>query len=141
GYVIPALGGSARRIGAASRMGVSWSPSGRDLAVSWSDRPGVPPGIFLLSIGSGSPRRLTSPKAGWQDILPAFSPDGEQVAYVHADEDLVASELFVVPVGGGEPVRLRRDHGRWSGIAWHGQDEIVGSLSVTGIAKLWRVRV
>ena len=74
------------RIAGGPSARIAWSPDQRwivgrpDLAEdlarngSWA--------LYLIPLGSGTPRRLTDAKAPDIDLAPAFSPDGRRLAYV-----------------------------------------------------------
>ena len=122
-YIIPALGGTERRVrkalweeqefyealGSAGRL--AWSPDGKLLA--FSDRPSrnEQSSIFLLSLDSLEARRLTSP-LGRGDFDPAFSPDGQTLAFARR-----GTGIYTVPVLGGEEHRLISGGYNW-GLAW-----------------------
>jgi Tol biopolymer transport system component len=90
-YSVLSTGGGERKLsdfhiagGPSAR--IAWSPDQRwivgrpdlteDLAKNgnWA--------LYLIPIGSGTPRRLTAAKAPDIDLTPAFSPDGLRLAYV-----------------------------------------------------------
>jgi len=144
-FVIPALGGTERRVyrGPASiGGGLSWSPDGKVLAfpearefdpsTSW---------LSLLSLADGSVRRLTTPPAASMDTQPSFSPDGSQLAFDRATIAGVSNDIYVIPASGGKPVRLTFDHRPIMGVpAWTADGkEIVFSSARGGRDSLWRV--
>ena len=87
--VLPTGGGERKRsdirIAGGPSARIAWSPdqrwivgrldSAEDLARngSWA--------LYLIPLGSGTPRRLTDAKAPDLDATPAFSPDGRRFAY------------------------------------------------------------
>ena len=90
--VIPALGGSERKLAESSPQydfqddtplsGLGWSPDSKWIAFSIRDSPAEPNALFLLSLETGERRRLTTPppnSAG--DGTPAFSPDGRTLVF------------------------------------------------------------
>src|SRR5262249_20654807 len=100
-YVIPALGGTERRLRETHWSEnefyqvfwffgrLSWSPDGKTLA--YSDRAsGDEPtsSIFLLSLDSMEPRKLTSPHGSVGDYNPDFSPDGQTLAFNRAAQGI-----------------------------------------------------
>lgn len=112
--VIPALGGSERTVAAAAvlNLGLAWSPDGQSLLVASAEAPGTPAGIFAVSVGAGTMKRLTRPPAGaWSgDVSPALSPDGRTLAFARS-LTRSNSEIYVVPLSEsldveGEPRRL-----------------------------------
>jgi Tol biopolymer transport system component len=154
-YLVPALGGPERKLAkAGGRVNtedaparIAWRPSGEWggewLAVTDSEAPGEPVGIFLLSVETGEKRRLTSPPAHFfGDWNPAFSPDGKTLAFTRAVNG-ISLDIYVVPVSGGEPRRLTFDDAHLKGLAWTPDGrEIVFSSSRGGsvhTAALWKV--
>ncbi len=112
--VIPALGGPERTVAEAAvlNLGLAWSPDGRSLLVARAEAQGTPAGIFAVSVGAGTMKRLTRPPAGaWAgDISPALSPDGRTLAFARS-LTRSNSEIYVVPLSEsldveGEPRRL-----------------------------------
>ena len=93
--MIPALGGAERKLGESAgceRPGLSWSPDGKYLALAdkstprdrghyawWGNRPYS---IFLLSVETGTKRKLTSPPTESLDSMPTFSPDGKIIGLI-----------------------------------------------------------
>ena len=112
-HAIPALGGAERRLyaGAATEFPNSfdWSPNGKFLAISESNRDRTHARITLLSLAGSGTRGLTEPGEQDLDIEPAFSPDGSTVAFVRSNVGGMVSELYVVPTSGGEARRLTFD--------------------------------
>ena len=112
--VIPALGGPERTVVEAEGLGLglAWSLDGQALFVARGDPPGKPAGIFVVSVGTGTMRRLTTPPAGaWSgDVSPALSPDGRTLAFARS-LTRSNSDIYVVPLSAGleatgEPRRL-----------------------------------
>ena len=96
-YAIPALGGIERRLYAGPTTEFSnsfdWSPDGRFLAISESNRDRTNARIALLSLADSGARGLTEPGEQDLDIEPAFSPDGSTVAFVRSNVGGMVSEL------------------------------------------------
>jgi Tol biopolymer transport system component len=144
-YAIPALGGIERRLyaGPATEFPDSfdWSPDGRFLAISESNRDRTHARIALLSLADSGTRGLTEPGEKDLDIEPAFSPDGATVAFVRSNVGGMVSELYVVPTRGGEARRLTFDQRTiWSLPAWMPDGkEIVFASSRSGSFSLWRI--
>ncbi|MCP5111874.1 MAG: protein kinase, partial [bacterium] len=118
---IPRIGGSERllaEISASPRLGVSWSPDGRYLAVP--DRPSRdgPPGVSLVAVDSGEKSTLVLAPTGATEVrTPVFSPDGDTVAFdvVHGAG---LGDTYLVSATGGEPERLTHSGGEPEGLAW-----------------------
>ena len=145
-YAIPALGGIERRLYAGPAAtefpnSFDWSPDGKFLAISESNRDKTRARITLLSLVDSGTRRLTKPGEQDLDIEPAFSPDGSTVAFVRSNAGGMVSELYVVPTSGGEARRLTFDQRTiWSLPAWMPDgNEIVFTSSRSGSPSLWRI--
>jgi Tol biopolymer transport system component len=106
--LIPPSGGpelTIAEVQGLAHQGLSWSPNDLSLAVVDRSSPAEPLGIFVLDVGSGAKRRLTTPPSSVADQQPAFSPDGRTVAFIRT---LLGRGFFVhtVPAAGGEPSLL-----------------------------------
>ena len=93
--------------------GLAWSPDGRFPAMVDREPPQSPRSIFLLDIGTGERRKLTTPPAGWAgDGLSAFSPDGLSLAFARTrfgwPSDIYVQALSENGELRGSPDRLRR---------------------------------
>lgn len=149
-YVVPALGGTERRLWTSttalppawtSGRSLDWSPDGKFLAFSAIQPDRAHAWITLLSIADSTTRPLTSPQGQNLDYGPAFSPDGSTVAFVRGIAPGVVEDLYVVPTASGEPKRLTFDNAWLMGPpAWtpDGRD-IVFSSRRGGLASLWRI--
>jgi Tol biopolymer transport system component/DNA-binding winged helix-turn-helix (wHTH) protein len=123
--MIPALGGAERKLGESvgCGLGLSWSPDGKYLALADKNTAREPYSIFLLSIETGTKRKLTSPPAEsrWESI-PAFSPDGRTLAFNRYASDINdAIYLLSLTSDGtplGEPRRLTHDERAIQGLDW-----------------------
>jgi Tol biopolymer transport system component/DNA-binding winged helix-turn-helix (wHTH) protein len=125
-YIIPALGGSERRVHtlwhkqdfdeAWFRGRLSWSPDGKLLAFSDRASRNEAASIFLLPLDSLEVRRLTSPLHSRGDLCPEFSPDGQTLTFARAWQGAVST--YTVPVSGGEEHRLSSDATYQWGLAW-----------------------
>src|SRR5579864_8635123 len=144
-FVIPALGGTERRVyrGPASMGGgLSWSPDGKVLAFpQGSDSDRTTSWLSFLSLADGSIRPLTTPPGGSMDSLPSFSPDGSQVAFVRSLVAGVSNDVYVVSPSGGAAKRLTFDRLPIMGVpAWTADGrEIVFSSTRGGRDSLWRI--
>jgi Tol biopolymer transport system component/DNA-binding winged helix-turn-helix (wHTH) protein len=125
-YIIPALGGSERRVHtlwhkqdfdeAWFRGRLSWSPDGKLLAFSDRAPRDEAPSIFLLPLDSLEVRRLTSPLHSRGDWCPEFSPDGQTLTFTRVWQG--GDSTYTVPVTGGEEHRLSSDAKYQWGLAW-----------------------
>jgi Tol biopolymer transport system component/DNA-binding winged helix-turn-helix (wHTH) protein len=139
-YVVPALGGTERRLTDASCMGISWSPSGSRIALVHSDPPNSAGAIFLLDLQDLSLHRLTSsPGTNIGDRLPMFSPDGNLLAFVRASSPWV-TDLYVVSLAGGQVQQLTFDNTEIRGLTWtiDSRQLVINSHRAGGMS-LWRV--
>jgi Tol biopolymer transport system component len=144
-YVIPALGGSERRVYAAVLPGwfpcnkMSWSPDGKSLLFTESVDNYAEARLTLLSLSDLAARPLTSPRPKELDCDPVFSPDGATVAFARGPMGSSVSDSYVVKVAGGQPLRLTT--GNSGGDAAWTQDgsEIVFASCMKGIPSLWRI--
>jgi Tol biopolymer transport system component len=138
-YVIPALGGSERRLftGPVTRCGaLNWSPDGKTIAFSEPNESRTRSRISLFSLSDLTTRRLTSPPDQHFDCSPVFSPDGSQVAF---EEGFGGEDLFVVKVSGGDPIRLTFDNSGGSPAWTQDGREIVFSSPTGNLNSLWRI--
>lgn len=96
--------------------------------------------LYLLPIGGGTARRLTSGPA-W-DVQPRFSPDGRDVAF--ASDRGGGNNLWRMPVDGGAPVQVSKEDFRLlNNPAWTpdgqyliGRKHFTGERSL-GAGELW----
>jgi Tol biopolymer transport system component/DNA-binding winged helix-turn-helix (wHTH) protein len=142
-YVIPALGGTERRLYAMLRPAypdLAWSPDGKLLGFSEGSPNSAQSRITLLSVSNSTRRQLTYPPHDSRDDSLAFSPDGSQVAFVRGTIAGVVNDVFVVPAAGGEAKRLTFDHCQTFGVDWTADGyDIVFSSVRGGQLSLWRV--
>jgi eukaryotic-like serine/threonine-protein kinase len=146
-YVIPALGGSERRLyrGPGSfRFGynrLDWSPDGRVLVFSEPSEGDHSSRIALLSLKDLTTTQLTSPPNQEGDREPVFSPDGLSVAFIRWPIGSNLGDVFVVSASGSDPRRVTFDNS-CSDPAWTPDSrEIVFSSAMGGLRSLWRVPV
>ena len=141
--VVPLDGGQPRTLWRTGSQlmgsGLSWSPDGRQLALSARPSIGQPLRIMLLDVRTLSRQWLTDPDSVEGDALPAFSPDGASLAFVRRAGP--KSALHVVQLETGEVRRLdvgRHDVGdmTWSD---EGRSLIFTSLRAGGRDTLWRI--
>ncbi len=147
-FVIPALGGAERCLGAfqmASAHGLSWSPDGTSLALPHRASLGGPTAIRLVSLDGTESRTLTRPPPGYRgDADPRFAPDGRTLAFARV-EALGASDVYLVPSAGGKERRLTRGNHNTQGLAWapDGRSLAFSAVRLGGGSPfaLWRVSV
>ncbi|MFM8392610.1 MAG: winged helix-turn-helix domain-containing protein [Acidobacteriota bacterium] len=139
--VAPALGGMEREV-AQVEGGLSWSPDGRHFAVTESEQPDGPTGIFLLTVDGQTRQALTVPdNRRIYDSTPRFSPDGKQVAFVRWINSS-SGDLHIVNVGNRETRQLTFDHSKISDLQWSPDGELIFFASNrNGNQRLWRVPV
>lgn len=140
--LVPALGGAERKVCdlRRSRSKISFSPDGGTIAVHDGDETGAPSGIFIVTVESGTKRRLTVPPPNTSDDAPAFAPDGKSVAFLRGFASLVR-EIFVTEIAAGdEPRRLTFDKTWISDQTWDGQKIVFASARANNNQiMLWRI--
>jgi dipeptidyl aminopeptidase/acylaminoacyl peptidase len=113
-WLIPAAGGSARRITSGSwsiaepdtSVPLSWSPDSRDIALTRVPTPHTGDGdqstIIVVDVATKQVRQLTS-HTRFEDYA-SFSPDGSKIAYWYSlnGDDMNESNVFVTPAQGGD---------------------------------------
>lgn len=123
---------------------LDWSPDGQWLAVSHTDSPDKPNGLFLVNVATGEKRTLTKPEQMvGGDMDPHFSPDGKVITFIrHIHRS--HQELYSIPVTGGQPQQLTADAKQISGHDWMpghaGQGAIVFASDRGGEFRLWKMR-
>jgi Tol biopolymer transport system component/DNA-binding winged helix-turn-helix (wHTH) protein len=144
-YVIPALGGSERRLYTASSPlwtqcdKMDWSPDGKSLIFSEALDGGAKARLSLLSLADLTARPLTSPGNQQFDCEPAFSPDGATVAFARGPMGAFLGDLFVVQVAGGRPSRLTTGNSGGEPAWTQDGSEIIFASPTKGIRSLWRI--
>ncbi len=109
-HLIPALGGTSRRLVAASDVGTccaAWSPDGEWIAYVQQN------GIYVRSVDTGESRRIAE---AYDPHSVTWSPDGSRVAYVSGNSafvlstrgfgNIASSSIWTAPVRGRDPVPL-----------------------------------
>ncbi len=141
-FIIPALGGTERKLFSPDCGGVAWSPDGKYLAYQDRSSHQNPCGIWLLTVESLERRQITSPPQHYLgDGWVAFSPDGQTLAFSRMSSANV-SDIYLVPVGGGEPRRLTFNNREIGGLAWTPDGrEIVFTSYPGGEFGLWRIPI
>jgi Tol biopolymer transport system component/DNA-binding winged helix-turn-helix (wHTH) protein len=96
-----------------AELNPSFSPDGTQVAFSWNGEKQDNFDIYVKTVGSDQPRRLTfDPDV---DDFPAWSPDGRYIAFQRGRPQGVIQEIYVVPPTGGPEKRLLppRPHAQW----------------------------
>jgi Tol biopolymer transport system component/DNA-binding winged helix-turn-helix (wHTH) protein len=142
-YVVPALGGSERRLYSMASVQypwLNWSPDGKLLVFPRTVSGNSNSAITIFSLADASTRQLTSPPDAYLDRDPAFSPDGQSLAFVRGTMAGVANDVYVMALNGGELRRLTFDNRPISGIAWTPDSkDLIYSGGRGGTEALWRV--
>ena len=89
----------------------SASPDGRTLAFQALGR------IWLQSLPTGTPRRLTPATFAPLEFQPTWSPDGRSIAFTSVDS-VNRGALWRVAATGGTPERLTREAGEYLNPTW-----------------------
>jgi Tol biopolymer transport system component len=141
-WVVPALGGSARRI-LLNAMGPAWSPDGRSLAYeNTSDGR-----IYVSGVSGENPRsvdarpelQVLGASRMWRDSEPRFSPDGKEIAF-SARANGPYGELEVADVASGNVRRLTSDQALVLSPAWSPDGRyIYFASSRGGTVNLWKI--
>jgi Tol biopolymer transport system component/serine/threonine protein kinase len=98
-WVIPALGGQARRLAADGNFPV-WHPGGRKIA--YISGPESHRSILEVSVEGGIPRPvLPSSDSTWDIVRVQYSPDGNWVSFETWDQ-----RVLLLPAAGGTPREL-----------------------------------
>jgi Tol biopolymer transport system component/DNA-binding winged helix-turn-helix (wHTH) protein len=135
-YLIPALGGQARRLAdidltafrSAPGSLLAWTPDGRWLAAVGRFRAGDQSEVWLLSPDTGDHRRLTAAGEGQiGDFGIAFSPDGHLLALLRFATRSVG-DVYLLPLGaddtaGGPLVRVTHENRLVGGPSWSAQGD------------------
>lgn len=148
-YLISTLGGPERKVAGifpyfdlGAGNSAYFSPDGKTLAIVDKENSAAPASIFLISLDTGTRRKLTSPPAGTTgDYYPAFSADGKRIAFARA-RSFSATDLYIVPLSGGKPSRLTADGLTIDGLTWtaDNQEIIFSSRRGGSFNSLWRIK-
>jgi Tol biopolymer transport system component len=148
-YVIPAIGGSERRVYSGQVCawgGPTWAPDGRTLVFTAIRTSTERCSLFRLSLDTMEIAQLTSsetPELARANLIvayPAFSPDGKNIAFVCFFQDY-SDDVYLIPSQGGAPTRLTFDaKAIHPPVAWTPDaTAILFESSRGGSPGLWRV--
>jgi Tol biopolymer transport system component len=147
-FIVPALGGPARRVRSLSLgpywdLGsIDWSADGKYLVFCDSPAGQEGLGIFWLSLENPSDEHvLTPPSAGFLDVTPRFSPDGRTVAFARYVSTEHAGDVYLISLFGGEPKRLTFDKAAVRGSVWtsDGKYLVFSSDRLGDTHRLWKI--
>ncbi len=123
----------------------SWSPDGRQLAVSTFERDRITVstrgdhGIWLINVDSGEKREIYRGLASF----PSWSPNGKRIAYWYYGNRSGQSDIATIPVEGGEPVTIVKGFGslNWNPV-WSPDGKFLYFVTNRGGNQgFWRVRI
>jgi Tol biopolymer transport system component len=140
-FLIPALGGPERELGAVIGRGIDFSPDGKTIACTGRESAkSSSSGIVLVSVETGQRKRVTSAPGDAFDSQPRFSPDGRSIAFVRSFS-AQSAELDAVPVNGGGVRRVAGDNRAIDGLAWmpDGREIVYSTRRLGRPQELWRV--
>ena len=141
-FVIPALGGSERKLARADFwyepfMQISWLPDARSVAYWSASETGSH--VFLLLLDTLKPRVLAPELPCLDAASPALSPDGKSLALV-CTSSIAVYTIYVIPMSGGTPRPLVSMMGYPRGLAWSSDGErIIFSNDSGNGGDLWQV--
>jgi len=131
-WVVPALGGAARRL-VLNGAYPTWSPDGGSIAYSAG-------GVILICDASGENQRaVTHPEPAFAHLQPAFSHDGRRLAFVVRPPGPYG-ELAIVDLGSLAVKRISRDDAlAWSPV-WSPDDRFIYFASSRGgTTNVWKI--
>jgi Tol biopolymer transport system component len=145
-YVVPALGGTERKITeVACPYGdagpYNWTSDGKSLVFADRCFPDAPLAIVVYSMETGMKKCLTSPPSGVDegDNRPVLSPDQATVAFTRSTSTAV-DDIYTVPLGGGNPLRLTSDNKTIEGYMWTPDGHFITfTSSRSGLPHTWRI--
>ena len=114
-FVIPALGGQARRVAELESVSnrpqrLSWSPDGRQIAVATGA------GLTAVSLDGGEPVLLSQVEPPFRDYHPRYSPDGATLAFIRGSSGF-STELRTIDLVSGDVSKLV-PAGNINGLDW-----------------------
>jgi len=115
--IMPALGGSPRRVGNIMAHDASWSPDGRKIAYANGKD------VFVINRDGSDSRKLVA--ASGRTWLPRWSPDGRRLRFTVSELEPPSDALWEVSADGTNPHRLLP---RWN----NPPDECCGNWTADG---------
>jgi Tol biopolymer transport system component len=97
-WILPALGGSPRRLGDVLAHGATWSPDGREIVYANGSA------LYLAKSDGTQARQLVTLPG--RPYWPRWSPEGNKVRFTLAPADASAFSLWEVAADGTNPHRL-----------------------------------
>jgi len=145
-YLVPVLGGSAKKLPLKGAPGVSFSPNGQRLAYLYNNLPEGKTSLVIANAdGTGERDVVTrqAPDYYWTAIRPSWSPDAKLVACVGQNGTESFPHIFAVNVETGAETPITAQ--RWSnmrGIDW--LPDMSGLLTVateetSSIPQIWYI--
>ena len=151
-YLVSPLGGQERKVADISPTdryyagGLTWTPDGESLVVTDRNSDSEPLCLFLLFVGSGQKRRLTSPGEKVSiDFQPALAPDGRTLAFIRGSSTLGILNMYLLSLSEnfqpiGEPKQLTFDGQGTNRPVWTAEGrEIVFSYGALYSPHLFRI--
>jgi Tol biopolymer transport system component len=136
-HLISPIGGPERKVVDRVSGPASWMPDSKSLLITRGPEAGEPQGIFMITIGTGEVRRLTTAPGSGRDVFPSVSPDGHILAFSRTNSSRF--DLYVTPLSGGAVRRLTNDARFIYGLVWLDNREIVFSSNMPDGQILQRV--
>ena len=143
--VIPAEGGTERKIATSEGIFPAWTPDSKSLVVADRATAEDPFQLVMLGVNDGSRRELTAPERGhWGDIAGAVSPDGRWLA-INRYSAKGSGDLYVMPMSGGQLRRITQVNTWINGFDWmpNSREVLYNSCSPPPdtICGLWRIAI
>ena len=137
-YTVPAIGGPEQKVSAAAGTSVAWHPDSRHVVVTQQPE-GKPAALWMVPIGGGEAKALTSPAPLNADLYPAVSPDGRWLAFARSRGSL--ADLVVKPMDGGPERVLVRGKFLRTRPVWlpDSRELIFGEEGQVNPGTIWRI--